>query len=154
MHIYLIRHAHADDGVDDALRPLRKKGLRQIRDMGRFLRESGAMDANVFWHSPLIRAAETANRLAKRLKSSVKLVQVGGLRPQDDPDVIARKLGDLHAPVAVIGHDPHLSALASLLVGVEAEPPRFVLKKCGVIRLDRSSRGWSVRWQVSPELLK
>jgi len=153
MHIYLIRHAHAEDGPDDALRPLSEKGLRQIRSMGRFLRESGAVEAKVIWHSPLIRAVETAERLAKRLKSPAKLNQMSGLRPQDDPHIIARKLGDLHAPVMVIGHDPHLCALASLLVGGHAEPPRFVLKKCSVLRLDRSSRGWSVRWQVSPELL-
>lgn len=153
MHIYLIRHAHAEDGPDDALRPLSKKGLRQIRSMGRFLRENEAVEAKVVWHSPLLRAVETAERLTKRLKSPAKLNQMSGLRPQDDPHLIARKLGDLHSPVAVIGHDPHLSALASLLVYGHAEPPRFVLKKCGVIRLDRSSRGWAVRWQVSPELL-
>lgn len=153
MHIYLIRHAHADDGAVDTLRPLSKKGLRQIRSVGRFLRERGAVEAKVFWHSPLVRAAETAELLTKRLQSTANIVQMGGLRPQDDPHLIARKLGDLHSPVAVVGHDPHLSALASLLVFGEAEPSRFVFKKCAVIRLDRSSRGWSVRWHVSPELL-
>ncbi len=153
MHIYLIRHAHAEDRIDDALRPLSKKGLRQIRSMGRFLRESGAIEAKVIWHSPLIRAAETAACLVKRLKLPAKVIQMSGLRPQDDPQLVACKLGDLHSPVAVVGHDPHLSALASLLVCGHAEPPRFALKKCSVIRLDRSSLGWSVRWHISPELL-
>ena len=58
------------------------------------------------------------------------------------------------APVAIVGHDPHLSALASLLVTGCAEPTNFVLKKCAVLRLDRTGNGWSVRWQISPEIVR
>lgn len=153
MHLYLIRHAHALDGRDDAARPLSAKGSRQIRNLGRFLHEADAFEAAEIWHSPLRRAEATAILLAKRLKTKARLVEVAGLRPDDSPDSILRKLNYLRRPVAVVGHEPHLSALASLLVADEAVPPRFLFKKCAALRLDRIDGVWAVRWQVSPELL-
>jgi phosphohistidine phosphatase len=153
MHIYLIRHAHALDGRDDAARPLSEKGSRQIRNLGRFLHEADAFEAAEIWHSPLLRAEATAILLAKRLKTKARLAEVAGLRPDDSPDSIVRQLRDLRRPVAVVGHEPHLSALASLLVADEAVPPRFLFKKCAALRLDRLDGVWAVRWQVSPELL-
>ncbi|MBI2511710.1 MAG: phosphohistidine phosphatase SixA [Opitutae bacterium] len=153
MHVYLIRHAHADDGKNDAARPLSAKGRKQIRKVARLLRAAGAFEAAEFWHSPLVRSRDTAALLAKELKCATPLAEVSGLKPEDDPAIMARKLGDARKPVAVVGHDPHLSALASLLVVGEEEPARFKLKKCAVLRLDRGSGGWTVRWQISPELV-
>jgi phosphohistidine phosphatase len=153
MHLYLIRHAHALDGENDAARPLSPKGRKQIRSVVRLLREAGVFDPAEIWHSPLRRAHETAAALAKRLGCRARLREVAGLKPDDAVDVIADKLADLRHPVAVVGHEPQLGALASLLVAEAAEPPRFKLKKCAVLRLDRVGGGWTVRWLVSPELL-
>jgi phosphohistidine phosphatase len=153
VHVYLIRHAHADEGPNDAARPLSVKGRAQVRRVARLLREAKAVEATEFWHSPLVRSRDTAALLAKQLKIKAPLREVSGLKHEDDPEIVARKLGDARRPVAVVGHDPHLSALASLMVVGRAEPPRFRLKKCAVLRLDRTSGGWTVRWQVSPELL-
>ena len=153
MHLYLIRHAHALDGDNDAVRPLSPKGRKQIRALGRTLRESGTFEAAEIWHSPLRRAGETAAFLATRLKTKARLVEMGGLRPNDAGDSILKKLNDLRRPVAVVGHEPHLSALASLLVAGQAVPPRFVLKKCAALRLDKVDGVWAVRWHVSPELI-
>jgi phosphohistidine phosphatase len=153
MHLYLIRHAHAVDGDQDAARPLSPKGRKQVRALGRLLRETDTFEASEIWHSPLRRAAETAALLAARFKSKTRLVEVGGLRPGDAADSILKKINDLRRPIAVIGHEPHLSALASLLVAGKAAPPRFVLKKCAALRLDEVGGGWAVRWQVSPELI-
>ena len=154
MHVYLIRHAHADDGELDSARPLSRKGLRQVRAIGRFLSEHDALEVDEVWHSPLVRAHDTAALLAKRLKLKVDLVEKAGLKPQDDPQATARRVRQLAHPVAIVGHDPHLSALASLLVTGCAEPTNFVLKKCAVLRLDRTGNGWSVRWQISPEIVR
>lgn len=153
MHLYLIRHAHALDGDDDASRPLSPKGAKQVRALARLLRECDAFEAEEIWHSPLRRAEETAVLLAKRLKTPARLASVGGLRPADAANSILKRLNDLRHPVAVVGHEPHLSALASLLVAGKAVPPRFVLKKCAALRLDRVDGVWAVRWQVSPELV-
>ena len=154
MQICLIRHAHAVEGEDDAARPLSKRGREQIRMMGRFLRETGALTAREFWHSPLVRARDTAVLLAKRLKVRAKLIQVAGLLYSDNPAVMAKRLGKIRRPVAMVGHEPHLSALASLLAAGSAKPPLFDLKKCAVVALERTRGRWAVVWQVSPEVIK
>jgi phosphohistidine phosphatase len=153
MHLYLIRHAHAIDGENDAARPLSPKGRKQVRNLGGFLREADVFEAAEIWHSPLRRAEETAVLLAARLGTKTRLVEAAGLRPDDAPNSILKRLNVLRHPVALIGHEPHLSALASLLVAGKAAPPRFVLKKCAALRLDRVEGVWAVRWQVSPELV-
>lgn len=153
MQIYLIRHAEAEAGVDDAARPLSKRGREQIRQMGRFLRENGALATAEFWHSPLVRARDTAVLLVKQLKLRARLVQVAGLRYADNPVIMARRLGKISRPVALVGHEPHLGALASLLVAGTARPARFELKKCAVVALERVKGRWLVQWQVSPEMI-
>ena len=153
MHIYLIRHAHALDGENDAARPLSPKGRKQIHSVAKLLRKAEAFEAREIWHSPLRRAHETASVLVQQLHRRVPIKEVAGLKPSDAIDTIAEKLGDLRRPVAVVGHEPHLSALASLLVTGSAEPIRFKMKKCAVLRLDRVGGGWSVRWHIGPELV-
>lgn len=153
MHLYLIRHAHALDGENDAARPLSPKGRKQVRALGRLLRDSDTFSATEIWHSPLVRADETARLLARHLRSKAPRSAIAGLRPDDAGNSILKKLHALRDPVAVVGHEPHLSALASLLVFGKAAPSRFVFKKCAVLRLDRADGVWAVRWQISPELI-
>jgi len=154
MHLYLVRHAHAIDGDDDALRPLSKKGLAQICAVGGRLRETKAVDAKEVWHSHLLRSQETAVRLNKRLRLDAELRSVSAVKPDDEPETMARRLEAMREPVMLVGHEPHLSALATLLILGKAAAPRFHFKKCSVLRLDRDGEHWSVRWQISPEVVK
>ncbi len=151
MLLYLIRHAHALDGGSDAARPLSKRGRAQVRALAGVVRRQENFQPAALWHSPLVRARQTAGLLARRAKLPVPLHRVSGLTPDDDPRVIARRLNRLRRDVAIVGHEPHLSALASLLVTGEAEPPVFVLKKCAALALERYGTRWVVRWLVSPE---
>ena len=151
--LYLVRHAHAVDATEDAARPLSPKGREQVRTLAKFLRKSGAFQPEEVWHSPLVRSHETAALLARQLKLNVPLVLQPGLEPEDQPEGVARRLRSATRSVAVVGHEPHLSALASLLVRGRAAPPAFVMKKCTALTLEGMGRCWMVRWQVSPELL-
>lgn len=151
--LYLVRHAHAVDAPEDAARPLSPKGREQVRALGKFLRKSGAFQPEEVWHSPLVRSHETAALLARQLKLNVPLVLQPGLEPEDQPESVARRLRSATRSVAIVGHEPHLSALASLLVRGRAAPPAFVMKKCTALTLEGTGRCWMVRWQVSPELL-
>jgi phosphohistidine phosphatase len=153
MEIYLIRHAHALEGKDDAVRPLSAKGRRQVSRVGAFLRKSEALKVEAFWHSPLVRAVDTARRMVKQLRSRTKLTMVQGLLHDDDPAIMARRLNAVRKSVAVVGHEPHLSALASVLLTGQARPSRVELKKCAVLALAKHRDRWVVSWQISPELL-
>jgi phosphohistidine phosphatase len=151
--LYLVRHAHALDGEVDPARPLSERGRKQVATLARFLGPSGAFRPEEMWHSPLVRSRETAQLLAVHLKMSVPLREMPDLRPEDDPAATARRLKLVRRPLAIVGHEPHLSALASLLVAGDMEPPAFVFKKCSALMLEPNGESWLVRWQISPELL-
>src|SRR4051812_10692460 len=114
MHLYLIRHAHAVDAADDAARELSKKGRDQAKALGKFMHEREIFAPAAIWHSPLLRARETAELLAKHARIAARVSETAGLLPEDDPAVIAS--GVAHArlsSLALVGHEPFMSALAS-----------------------------------------
>lgn len=157
MRLYLIRHAHAVDAAEDAERPLSAKGREQVKRLAKFLRESDTLHPEEIWHSPLLRSRQTAKLLVKRLELIAPLVEVEGLEPEDDPRATVLRVKNIRRVIAIVGHEPHLSGLASQLVTNAPKTSAFVLRKSSVLALerDRGGRGsrWVVRWQVSPELL-
>ncbi|MBL9210131.1 MAG: histidine phosphatase family protein [Opitutaceae bacterium] len=152
LRLHLVRHAHAVDLADDAARPLSARGREQVRQLGKFLRRTEAFQPEQIWHSPLVRARETATLLARSLRLDAPLVLTPGLAPEDDPRPVARRLRAAAGCIAIVGHEPHLSALASLLLRGRAAPPAVVMRKCAALTLEGAGRHWLVRWHVSPEL--
>ena len=153
MELYLIRHAHAVDEEENPERPLSARGRKQVLTLAKFLAASGALHATQFWHSSLVRSRETAELLVRGLGLEAPLHEMAGLEPCDEPAAIARRLKGLTEPLAIVGHEPHLSGLASLLVGGGTDAPIFVVRKCAAIALEGSGARWQVRWHLSPELL-
>lgn len=163
MQLYLVRHAHALDDVEDPTRPLSPRGRSQILRMAAFLRGNPAFHPHQLWHSALKRSAQTAAILAAELPHEPILVETPGLLPDDTPEAMARRL-EAHSPdisIALVGHEPHLGALATLLIRGKTHRSAFALKKSAIIALEttgdlRKKSGrprWRVRWQLSPELL-
>ncbi len=151
--LYLVRHAHAVDAEENLARPLSVRGEQQVRALAEFLRRSGAFQPAEFWHSPLVRSRQTAELLASRLKLAAPLRLMPDLEPEDDPRALARRIKATAHTVAVVGHEPHLSALASLLVTGRMDAPVFVMKKCAALALEGAGAHWQVRWHVSPEVI-
>jgi len=153
MNVYLVRHAHAVGADVDAIRPLSPRGREQVRALADFLAPSGEFQPAEFWHSPLLRSRETAELLARRLQLDVPSSLIPDLEPESDPRAAARRVRDAAHAVAIVGHEPHLSALATLLIGGKAGLPVFVMKKCAVLALEGIEMHWSVRWHISPDLI-
>jgi phosphohistidine phosphatase len=153
MNVFLIRHAHAVGGDVDPTRPLSPRGREQVRALADFLSPSGALQPAEFWHSPLVRSRQTAELLARRLHLAVPHSLVPELEPESDPRAAARRLKAAAHDVAIVGHEPHLSALATLLIGGKIGLPVFVMKKCSVLALEGLDAHWSVRWHISPDLI-
>lgn len=153
MKLFIVRHAHAVSEEEDAARPLSPKGRETAQEMARWLRKHAAPDVAEIWHSPLVRARETAELFAEGLRLKAPRREVPGLLPEDPPAAMATALGRHHESVMVVGHEPHLSTLAALLLGVTDGAVDF--KKGGVLCLERAVRGgpWMVLWHVSPQLV-
>jgi len=153
MKLFIIRHAHAVAAADDPKRPLSDRGCKQVSRLVKFLKPSGVLATSEVWHSRLVRSKETADLLVKKLNPKAKLVEVRGLEGEDDPNVIANRLKQRTQPLAIVGHEPQLSALISLLIAGEANPPRFLLKKGAIVALEQIEGIWTVCWHVSPKIL-
>ena len=147
--IYLMRHADAVSDEEDPARPLSAKGRGQVARVCAVLRVKTGFAPSEIWHSPLARARETAELLAQGLRLSAPLVLTDGLCPNDDPGKIAAVLETRQGDVAVVGHEPHLGVLASMLVhGPECAGVYYPFPKAGILALSREGKRWRAEWLV------
>ena len=153
MNLFLIRHAHAVGADEDPARPLSSRGREQALAVAEFLSRRGLFQPVEVWHSPLVRSRQTAELFVRRLRPEVRLTLMPDLEPESDPRASVRRFKVMTHALAIVGHEPHLSALASLLVTGRMEPSSFVMKKCAALALEGIDPHWSVRWHVSPDLI-
>jgi phosphohistidine phosphatase len=140
MDLYIIRHAIAvDEGTpeyeEDSQRPLTDKGKKKMRQIAKGLRSLGA-DFDLVISSPYERAKETAEILANVFKIKTDVAFSENLIPMGDPDLLIAEMNEKYSAnsIALVGHEPHLTALISLLVSDNASVD-MTLKKGGVCRL-------------------
>jgi phosphohistidine phosphatase len=161
--LFLIRHAHAVTAAEDPARPLSLRGVAECTRLAHFFRQNGLLAPAQVWHSPLARSRETVARLFPPLGLDPLVLETSGLLPEDDPEPMSRRLDALgdETAVALVGHEPHLGHLASLLIRGKATPVIVDFKKSSVLALERTSSRhartgtarWRVRWMVTPSLL-
>src|SRR5579863_4361902 len=136
--IFLMRHADAVSDEENPVRPLSRKGREQVERVCHALAKVPAFKPSQIWHSQLARSRETAELLAKGLGLEAPLMLVRGISPDDDPTAIAAVLEEAEADIAVVGHEPHLGVLASMLVhGPERSGVFYPFSKAGVLALSR-----------------
>jgi phosphohistidine phosphatase len=152
MKLYLFRHAHALAEAEDPARPLSAKGRELMQAVARGLRRRTSVEVAEVWHSPLVRARETAELLAEGLRLRVRLREVPGLLPEDSPAEMATALGHRNESLMLVGHEPHLSSLAGQLLGIDPERSLVEFKKGTGLCLDRVVRGapWTLEWLLPP----
>lgn len=117
MDLILWRHADAHPGEADLERALTGKGRRQAASMAVWL-EKHLPDSAKILTSPAVRSVETASALGRKFKIIPELApgaQVASI-------LAAAGWPDSRQPVVIIGHQPALGRLASLLLfGVEQD---------------------------------
>jgi len=147
--IYLMRHADAVSEEENPARPLSAKGREQVERVCVALRAGPGFTPSEVWHSPLSRARETAELLVQGLGLSAPLVPTSGLRPNDDPGKIAALLESHDGELAVVGHEPHLGVLSSMMArGPECGGVYYSFPKAGVLALSREGKHWRAGWLV------
>ena len=146
--IFLIRHGHAVDAAEqlsDGERYLTKKGRRAVREVGRALRKAGvAFEAIVT--SPLVRAVQIAELIAEQTEFAGVVEVLPSLLPIGPIETSASVIQQRAQTIAVVGHEPSISALAGLLIGTGYFPS---LRKAQVICI----QGAQAVWTVDPDRL-
>lgn len=120
--VFLIRHAKADQRgnkyLDDNLRPLIDLGHAQAKTLASLF-EQNATQFDYLFSSPLTRAAQTAEPLATRLKAGKYIQYLDALATNNYAELVAELkewLGPKDESIALVGHEPYLSELASYLL--------------------------------------
>ena len=138
--LYLIRHARAEDQSDaypdDSMRPLTDKGQSQAKQLAELL---VAQNTRFDWliSSPYTRARQTAAALAPHAERQTTLETL----LTADYTALLRDLRELVATdagrplvVALVGHEPYLSELASYLLTGDPAGVFVDIKKAAILR--------------------
>jgi phosphohistidine phosphatase len=148
--ILLAQHGKAYSEAEDPERRLTPEGAAETERVARFLARAGVRVREIV-HSGRARARQTAEIFARHLGCGAR--EGTGLGPSDDPGIWASRLSGLD-DVMLVGHLPHLSRLASLLL--LGDPSREIIKfrYSGVAALVRGAEGgWALAWYATPDLI-
>jgi phosphohistidine phosphatase len=116
MLLYIHRHGDAtQQGYEDAERPLSSIGKEQAASVAKALKALG-VELDAILSSTLERAKQTGKIIEKELEVK-KFSMTQYLIPGSDHLELVKQLNELGLEhVLLVGHEPHLSALLSLLV--------------------------------------
>ncbi len=153
MRIYFLRHGIAEvrsPKKTDAERALTKEGIHKLElSLPKFAAFEVHPDA--IYTSPLVRAYQTAELVAKHLKCPLYTREL--LAPGFDADKLQRILDDFaEEELMVVGHEPDFSHTISQVIGGGS----IIMKKGGLARVDvqdKSLLHGSLVWLLTPRLL-
>jgi phosphohistidine phosphatase len=139
MDLILWRHADAlsDESIDDAARPLTGKGRKRATTIATWLDKHLPDGARVL-SSPAKRAVQTAECLCERFDR--KLIVDPQLAFGADCAALLAAAGwpDNRHPVVLVGHQPAMGRLTSLLLF--GEEHAFTIRKASVVWLTNRAR--------------
>lgn len=117
MDLLLWRHAEAEEGTPDLKRKLTARGEKQARQMGEWIKAHAPKQLRIIV-SPAVRAQQTAKALGEPYETDSRLGPNAGVS-----DLLAaigwpdgEQKGGRCSAVLVVGHQPTLGRLASLLL--------------------------------------
>jgi phosphohistidine phosphatase len=161
VELFLVRHAIAHDRdpdrwPDDGLRPLTDEGEAAFRQAARGLaRIAPAVQAVLA--SPFVRAWRTAEILEEEAgwpaAQPCEALEAGGAQ---SGVLKAIRAHARLASLALVGHEPDLSELASRLLTGSGPAVMLEMKKGGVacLSVEGGGDGASLRWLVMPKILR
>lgn len=164
MKLYILRHADAGNHGDPAYanddeRPLSPKGIARTEDLARQLKR-WKIEFDVILTSPLVRARETAEIVARRLRLKERVVLTEQLAPSGDVVKLVVEVNSmLPTPenLLLVGHEPYLGQMISRLCTAHSDLA-LTLKKGGLCRLDvealRAERCAYLEWMLEPSVIE
>ncbi|HND49016.1 MAG TPA: phosphohistidine phosphatase SixA, partial [Anaerolineales bacterium] len=141
---------------EDSQRGLTDKGAKKMRLIAKGLRTLG-VEFDLILSSPYLRAMQTAEILSEVFKKK-KFVLSDHLMPAGDPNLLIAEINEKHTvdSLAIVGHEPYLSTLVSLLTA-DGAPVEMTFKKGGVCYLSTDdlhhTHKATLEWLLTPGVL-
>jgi len=150
LDLILWRHAEAEDRIPDTARELTEKGLKQAQKMAQWLEPRLPQDVHIMV-SPAKRTLQTASVLTTRFETSE---QVGtSATPYKVLNAIAWP--ETEGTVLVVGHQPTLGKIASLLL--RGDETGFSVRKGSIWWFSHKQKGEResiiLRAVITPDIL-
>jgi phosphohistidine phosphatase len=164
MNIFILRHGIAVErgtaGFEkDADRPLTRKGERQLQKSATVMKKM-KLHFDLILSSPYERAKRTAEIVAEELKLKKRLKFTDALKYENGPAAVLSQVARLKpAPknLLLVGHEPYLSQLISLLISGD-ENVAMDFKKGGLCKLEadglRTGKCAQLAWLLTPKQMK
>jgi phosphohistidine phosphatase len=162
MMLYILRHAAAEEAAssgDDGARKLTERSKEKMRGAAAGFRAMG-IKFDAILTSPLARATETAELVASAYDNTpppqVVPALATGIAASDA--VSALRAFAKHDEVMIVGHEPQLSSIASILLTGAGDVAHLKLKTGGCIAIDLPARfergGGELRWMLTHKQLR
>lgn len=156
MKLYFLRHTEAEDGRNDELRELTKKGRHDAARIGKFLRQAD-IRFDAAYASPLVRARQTAEVVLENCEcleeGDLQITAI--LRNETTADEFFRWLGRLSPAnnVLLVGHAPTIGERVSEMMHLpEAHFLDFPKGGLACVNTD-NRRSANLKFFITPKLL-
>ncbi len=156
MKLYLMRHGEASIYENpEGERALTQKGTDDVITIGKWMAESKKVKISVIYHSPKLRARQTAELIAQMIHPSEGCFEAEGLLPEHDPFEWRRGIEKMRSDTLLAGHMPFMGRLASTLLSVNASSDHYHFQTAQILCLAKERTGlWKAQWFVTPETAK
>jgi phosphohistidine phosphatase len=158
MDVYLVQHGEALSEEQDPQRPLSAEGRVAVAKVAEYLASQAAQLINPLIvevrHSGKLRARQTAEIMAHAVCPQASLRSVQGMNPNDVPETTYDELvagRDQSGAMMLVGHLPHLSRLAGLLLTGSADNNPIQFVNAGVVKIHAMETCWAVEWYLTPK---
>ena len=154
MTIYLVQHGKAKSRLEDPERPLNNDGIKETNIVCNFLKKY-KIGVNSIIHSGKLRAKNTAEILIKGLSSEKGIIQMDGLKPNDNVNIIDNFIIKQNMDYMFVGHLPFMNKLSSLLITGDENLNIVKFKNSCIVCLNKENNEeyFKLCWMICPGLL-
>jgi len=162
MKLYVLRHAEAEPGaggMSDEARQLTERGKERMAEAARGMRRLG-LEFDAILTSPLARAVQTAEIVAAEYENDPPPQTLLELATGAAPAQVVAALAPFarQEQVMIVGHEPQLSAVVSILLTGSPERVNLLFKKGGCVALELAERpergGGELLWMMTQGQLR
>jgi len=152
MALYLVQHGRSLPKEVDAEQGLSSEGIFEVEQIANQAMKH-RIRVSCIKHSGKKRAQQTAEKLAAALNPAQGVKKIGGLKPNDDVETIAKDL-NYKDNVMLVGHLPFMEKLVSFLIVGNADKPVVKFAHAGIVCLDKEplSQDWFIKWMLFPKI--